>query len=648
MKKIIISLLTIFMFNPISVSLSLSSTDIGEAVKVLPESTDFIIKFSSTKDFYDYLSVTDKSFLGETIEDINDIKDYLGFNPFDLKELESNGFDIAKPFGIAVSDIKIVNSYDNSKSNDNPNMNIMIFLPVKDVDKAVGKIKEIVEEDNLDAKFTKKGDLWSWYIEIDSSEPEDLEEGEVADSEDEITQENKDESQKIDTDSQTKSSEDEEPGSVDESEILKIQTYMVSKNGYLFIGANPQTDARKFFETFGKDGKHLIDTPEFTNVAKKANPSNDLFLYANLGRIFNSNPDLVKYLSNDIQKISDSGENNKDIGTKDSNAKSNTTQIANFNYLKDYQGFGITADFKSSDLKADFILNVVEKSPLLNMFKGVTPKRDLILGLKDNPLLLIGVVENIQAYWKMIKETLDKISLDAMEKEFATVKTDYGIDVEKDIIENIGNNLTLGTYDGMSINMTNINTLASIEFKDPVKMKTVIDKLIAKLPPDNQSMVNRVDINGSQIYMIIAGPFQLYAGFIGNNLVVTLGKPMFEKAMSAEIENGFIKNFKETKLTTSLKQDVSIFFLDFKESIYAVKNFVPMFAAEDPEIGIIMMPEFQKIVEPFKYISAFSRIDGNAIVGEFLFKTDFNKPFFQGVKEANSEIAALKKKAVKQ
>ncbi|MBF0572512.1 MAG: hypothetical protein HQK69_01950 [Desulfamplus sp.] len=640
MKKIIIALFTIFLFNPFYVGLSFSSTDIGEAIKILPESTDFVIKFSSQKKFYEYLSVTDKSFMGETINNIEEIKNNFGFNPFDLKELESNGLDISKPFGIAGSDFKIVNSGSTNKD-ETPSMNLILFLPVKDVDKAVKKIKEIVEEDNPDAQFTKKGDVWSWYTDIeDSSEPDDLEdggEGEEAAQESE-NQDATEEDNKLKIDVLES----------DEANVKSMPTYMVNKDGYLFIGANPESDARSFFETLGKHEKKLVDSSVFVNVIKKADISNDIFLYANLGRLFSSNPDIVKYLSNDIPPVAKNGSNtNKD--TNKTNNKSDIAQSykANFNYLKYYQGCGVSADFKTPDLKADFILNVVENSPLLNMFKEVTPKRDLILGLKDNPLLLIGIVENIQAYWKMIKETLDKNSIDTMKKEFATVKTDYDIDVEKDIIENMGNNLTLGTYDGMSINMTNINTLASIEFKDPVKMKAVIDKLIAKLPPDNQSMVNKVDINGSQIYMIPAGPVQLYAGFIGKDLAIALGKPMFEKAMSSEIENGFIKKFKDTKLTTSLKQDISIFFLDFKEAVYAVKNFVPIFAAEEPEMNIVMMPEFQKIVEPFKYISAFSRIDGNAIVGDLIFKTDFDKPFFKGVKEINSEIEALKKKVVK-
>jgi hypothetical protein len=251
-------------------------------------------------------------------------------------------------------------------------------------------------------------------------------------------------------------------------------------------------------------------------------------------------------------------------------------------------------------------------------------------------------VENIQTYWKMIQDALDKNDLNTIKQQFATIKTDYSIDVENDIIQNLGHNFSIGMYDAMSINMANINTVAAIEFKDPVKMKAVMEKFIAKMPPGQQSTINK--INGSEVYMVPAGPVQIYAGFIGNNLAITLGKPMFEKAMSAELENGFIKAFKDEPLRTSLQKDISIFFFDVGEAMYAVKNFAPMLAATSPEAQIVMMPEFQKIVDPFDYMSAVSRIDGNAMVGEFLFKTSFNKPFFQGVKDVTAQIQALTKK----
>ncbi|MBF0301405.1 MAG: hypothetical protein HQK73_00040 [Desulfamplus sp.] len=621
MKRIILKpfVLIIFLLN-ISVNCAFAS-DVGEAMEILPESTDFVIKFSSTKNFYEYLDVTENSFMGQTVEDINEIKETLGFNPFNLKELESSGgLDASKPFGIAVSDFK------DAADSDSPNMNVIVFLPVKDVDKAVAKIKELVEDDNPDAQFTKTGDMWSWYIEVDSSEPEDLEEEVIEEgTEPKAGEEN---AQEVDTtaiETKDKVNAASEPVG---AETPPMPTYMVNKNGYLFIGANPAEDAKQFFQTIGKNGKLLIESPVFTNVIKKSSPTNDLFLYANLGRVLNSNPEVMKYLS--------------PVAEPNGAAKADNIP-ANLNYLKDYQGMGIAADLKSSDLKADFVVNIVENSALLNMFKGVTPKRDIILGFKDKPLMLLGIVENIQTYWRMMQETLDKATLESIKKQFATVKTDYNIDVEKDIIQNLGNNFTLGMYDAMSINMANINTVASLEFKESAKMKEVIEKMIAKLPPEQKSMVNKVDINGSEVYMMPAGPVQLYAGFIGNNLAITLGKPMFERAMSAEIENGFMKGFKDKSLQKSLQEDISILFFDVKEAMVAAKNFVPMLMSFSPEVQIMMMPEFQKIIEPFDYISTCSRIDGNSMVGEFVFKTTLDKPFFQGVKEANAKIDILKK-----
>lgn len=598
-----------------------SFSDPGEAIKILPESTDFVIRFSSATELYDYFSVTEESFWGEQIENLNEIKENFGFNPFDLKEWKSNGFDMTKPFGVALSDFKIVDK------SDNPHMNIIIYLPVKDAQKAVAKIKELVEDNDPDAKFTKSGDIWSWNIEIDSSEPEDLE----SDSADEEGQPEADQTQAESEKAQPEddSGQPENP-EVQPAESHPMAFYMVSKSGYLFIGTNPVVDARPFFETIGKSGKKLTDTSVFTDVTDKMNLSREVFLYGNLGRVFNNNPQAMRYLTPLISQMAE-------------NSNANSSDYPGMNYLKDYQGVGMCADLKSPDLKAGFVLNILEKSELFNLFKEVTPKRDLILGLRDRPLLLMGVVENLQIYWKMIQETFDKETLNTMEKEFSRVKTDYSIDLEKDLIQNLGGNLSGGIYDAMSINMANVNTLIAVEFKDTEKVKKAIEKVIVKLPPEQQSMVNRVQLNGSEVYMVPAGPMQIYAGFIGKDLVVTLGKPMFEKAMAADPESSFMDQFKDKSLKSSLQKDISIFFFDVGESLHAVKNFAPMLAYANPDSQIMMAPEFKNIMAPFDYISAVSRIDGNAMVGEFLFKSNFNKPFFQGVKDVTAQIAALKK-----
>ncbi|MBF0258600.1 MAG: hypothetical protein HQK62_07150 [Desulfamplus sp.] len=623
MKKTLIIILATLLIN-LSAAPCFSAAEIGEAMKILPESTDFVIKFSSAKEFYDYFSVTDKSFWGNPIEDIEQIKEDLGFNPFDLKELQSNGFDITKPLGVAVSDFKIMNG------DDTPHMNIMILLPIKDEKKAVAKIKEFVENENPDAKFAKNGDIWSWYFDIDSSEPEDLEDSHKNDD----TQTETDEAQPADAQAEEQNEDAPSENQVSETaNTPSIPSYMISKNGYLFLGTNPMVDSRQFFENLAKDGEKLIAAPTFINVIDKVNPTKEFFLYANLGRIFQANPQAMQYLKPAVAGAAEN-ENGKDYSSK---------EYPGLNYLKDYQGAGVSADLKSSDFKANFVLNIVENSPALNLFKGVIPKRDLVLGLKEKPLLLTGVVENFQIYWKMIQETLNKESLSAIKKDFSRVKTDYNIDVEKDLIDNLGSNVSLGVYDAISINMANINTLAALEFKNPVKIKEAIEKIITKLPPEQQSMINRIQINGSEVYMMPVGPVQIYAGFIGNDFVITLGKPMFEKAMTANAKSGFMEGFKDQELRKSLQQDISILFFDVNEAMYTVKNFVPLLAYANPESQIMMTPQFKKIMEPFDYVSAASRIDGNAMVGEFLFKSKFNKPFFQGIKDVTEQINTLKK-----
>lgn len=626
MKKIVICLFITLLIN-FAAAPCFSSTAIGEAMKILPESTDFILKFSSTKDLYNYFSVTDKTFWGKPIEDINEIKEMFGFNPFALKELQGNGFDTDKPFGVAVSDFKVVDG------SDNPHMNIVIYLPVNDTEKAVLKIKEFVEDENPDAKFTKNGEVWSWYLDIDTSEPEDLEPEPVIDD----GQSQTDNIQSEETQDQSNNAQDDNQEEHPVEPVTPpVAFYMVNKNGYLLLGTNPVVDAKHFFENIGKNGKKLVNSTVFTDVANKTDISSELFLYANLGRIFNANPQVMQFLTPVLSQIAENGNNNK-------NPNTNSSEYPGLNYLKDYQGIGISADLKHPDFKANFVLNILEKSEMFNLFKNITPKRDLILGFREKPLVLMAVVENLQVYWSMIQETLDKKTLNTMKQEFSRIKTDYNIDIEKDVIQNLGGNVSAGIYDAISINMANINTLAAVEFKDPSKIKGAIEKLIVKLPPQQQSMVNKIQINDNEVYMVPVGPVQLYAGFIGNDLVITLGKSMFEKAITADQGNSFITELKDKSLQKSLQQDISLLFFDVREAQYAVKNFVPMLMYANPESQIINTPEFKKIMEPLDYISAFSRIDDTSMVGEFVFKTDFNKPFLQGIKDLGEQIEELQK-----
>ncbi len=606
----IVLALSFFLFN---ISPSPASTVPGAAIiKMLPESTEIYIQCASLQEMFDYFSVTGNTFWGKPIEDLEDIQSELGFNPFDLNEFRNNGFDVAKPFGIAMSDIKIV------EGQDEPGVNLLLFLPAKDSGKAMAWMKKSIEKKNKSVKFQKQGDMWQWGFE---ETPEKNSEGQPED------QANKEKTnQKISS-------------ILNKNNFSRFPNYMMSKKGYLLLGTNPAGDAKAFFESIGNGKKGstntLLNAPKFLKTLKKLNAPKDILFYADLERTMKQNPEYMEILAPFVSGLAKMG-----MGAMNDEA----TNSAAFQLLKDYRAVGATIDLKSGDFKVGFYADIIEKSKMFNLFKDIHVQRDIILGLKENPVLLMGVSENMQAYWQMLQESLDSDRLDLIRTQFAKIKSDYGIDMETDVINNLGSNFNAGIYDGMSINMGNINALISLEFKQPAKMRSLIEKLIGKMPEQQQTMVNRLKINGNDVYMLPIGPLQLYAGFKGNDLLITLGKPMFEKALNGDPAKGFMGSVQDKQLRNDLKSEISVFYIDIEEIFRVVKNFMPMLMAANPDAGMVMTPEFQKVVNMFQYISLIFKAEKDAVMGDFVIKTTFNKPFFKGIKDVSERIEAMKNK----
>lgn len=624
-KLLLLSVMFALSFMFFSISPAPASAASGSAVtKMLPESTDVFLQFTSVQKMFDYFAVTKKSVWGEPIKNLENIQSELGFNPFDLDEFTKNGFDVTQPLGMAISNIKTV------ETGEDPNLNMILFFPAKNGQKAMEWIKKSIEKKDKTIKFQKQGKMWKWELK---NEPEEMPIIQVEDSgeEKDATGEKKDAA-----DEKQAASDPEENEPLKSEYVKKQPCYMMTENGYVFLGTNPAGDAKTLFENMGNVRKSktgtLATVPNFLKVMKNINASKDIFFYSNLERIIKQNPESMDFFS--LFFMGTHGMDTLDDGVK---------TPASLQMFKDYRAVGVTADLKSSDFKANCYFDVIETSKMFTLFKNVKIKRDVVLGLKENPVMLMALTENMQSYWQMLQETFDPKILGYINDLFAKIKTDYGVDMEADVISNMGTNFNAGIYDGMSINMGNVNALFSIEFKDPAKMRSVIETFIGKVPEQQQVMVNRLKINDSDVYMVPMGPLQLYAGFKDNNLLVTLGKPMFEKALNADPAKGFMASGNQDKaLKNSLKNELSISYIDIKELFYIVKNFMPMFMQVNPGAAVVMQPEFQKLMDMFKYISSTWKVEKNGFKGDLVIKTNFDKPFLKGVKDVSDQVKAMK------
>jgi len=618
--------------------------------KILPGSTDAFFQCPSLENMYDYLSVTPDNFWGYPIKKLKDIQSKLGFNPFDLNELRNNGFDVRRPFGVAASNFEMV------EGADEPHLNLLLFLPAKDEKKAMAWIKQSIEKKSATVQFQKVGEAWKWHSNdalqvngadnLDDSDTSTGNQPKITTQTDQTAvQTNQDKSNTSLNGSKDSADSLDENAKIDKTNTITSETvtpsypnYMAAGNGYILMGTNPSEDAGIFFEKMvqrlnGNSSPNtptLADDPKFIKVVKKLDASKDVLFYANIERIIKENPESANFFS--LFLPGQAGMDAQGYGP---------AALVSLELLKDYKALGFSTDLKKSDFIVDYYIDLVEGSKLFNMFKGVDVKREIALGLKENPVMLWGFTQDLQQYWQMLRDTLDKKTLAEITEQFNQIETDYDVDMEADLINNLGNNFNAGIYDGMSINMSNINSLLSLEFKDPSKMIAVIETLIKKIPEEKQVMVNRLKIGDNPVYMVHVGPFQIYAGFKGKKLLITLGKPMLEKALAADPATGFMTTFKNKSLKNTLSHNHSIAYLDIMELYYVLKNFMPMFMGSNPDFAMAMTPEFQKLVDLFDYIAVTFTAQADGFMGNLVIKTQFDKPFLKGAKEVSDQISAM-------
>ena len=202
--------------------------EIEKVVEILPENTEVLIKFSSFEAIHKNSSMTDTSIFGQPIKDLEKIKEALGFNPFNLEELKTHGFNPAKEFGFLVTDIIV------EQSGAEPNFTVLVFIPVTDEKKAFETVKAAVQKESSDVKITEDGDI-----------------------------------------------------TVFEKEGDPVKIYMVEKGKYLFIAANPKADAKPFMESILSAGETSLTTGKaYQDIVAKVSPEEEVFVYADVEKIF--------------------------------------------------------------------------------------------------------------------------------------------------------------------------------------------------------------------------------------------------------------------------------------------------------------------------------------------------------------------------
>ncbi|MCP4350214.1 MAG: DUF3352 domain-containing protein [Desulfobacterales bacterium] len=405
--------------------------------------------------------------------------------------------------------------------------------------------------------------------------------------------------------------------------------YMFTKANYLFLGGNTNAkDAKAFVKTAEAGKTSLLKTKIYKDAAEKVS-GKDLYTFINVPKVM---PKVLEIIEAASKKTGNPGM--PDIGKS-------------MKYIKDYQGACLSVNLENNDLVINGAGNIVPDSKIHNVYKGVKFKKETVLGIKDNPAILISAALNAREYYNLLMETLAEEDIAKFKSGLQEIKTTVGIDVEKEVIENLAGSFNLGIYDGLSINIMNYNTVLSLSIKDEALMKKVIEKAISSMPPEKQQMAVKTKLGNLDVYAISigGGMTQLYIGIKDKNLIVSVGKPMFEKAVSGKVSSGFTSAMADKKLAGALKKEnTNIVYFNVSE-IYSIfktfATFANKFSKSSPDKPAVD-PRVEKLINQFDYLLLSSWMEGNSAVTEMTFKTNFKEPFFKGLVNFSKELQKLK------
>ncbi len=121
---------------------------------LLPNSTDCFIRLSPVEKLFYQFSITPDSVFGEKITDIAEIKQSLGFNPFDTNDLKANGVDISRRIGLAINDFTL-----QADPEADPSFSFQLLIPAKNSGKAHAAVLKMVRQMDGSLDIQKKGKI---------------------------------------------------------------------------------------------------------------------------------------------------------------------------------------------------------------------------------------------------------------------------------------------------------------------------------------------------------------------------------------------------------------------------------------------------------------------------------------------------------
>lgn len=401
-----------------------------------------------------------------------------------------------------------------------------------------------------------------------------------------------------------------------ESSLRRI--HLITLNNYVFIEFDNIENKPPYLKTIRNIRTPLENTPEYQHAIQGIPRDSDIFLYIHIKPIMDRNYPLISKAMDSEKKTTP----NLKMG--------NTLET-----LKDCRTFSASFDASTKDFISYSKVALIPGTTTHSLFQNTRPATNSLVHLVEIPVCLLSFTFNIEDLYKQFFSSLTKTEAENMKMQFKTIQSSTGIDIEKEIIENLEGNVSMGIYDGLSINLLNYNALITLNLKDGEKMRQVIRKAANTLPQEKKHLLTQTSVSGVDTYVMMAGVFQVYFGIIDNVLVIAQGKPVYQNAVQAKQGrgNGFMGQNTPQEIKNTILKNPNYMYINFQELKKVFTNFSQFFKGKTNEA--------QKAISAFdklSYLISSSRLNNNDVVSELYIRTLFEQPFFSGiVKQAKGE-----------
>jgi hypothetical protein len=209
------------------------------------------------------------------------------------------------------------------------------------------------------------------------------------------------------------------------------------------------------------------------------------------------------------------------------------------------------------------------------------------------------------------------------------MKENYGIDIKKEIIDNMAGTVNAGLYDGASVSAGKLNVFFTFNVKRSDVLDSVLKRIAAAAPVDT---VQNVNVGKYRALRIKTGYDYLYVAVKGKNCFMAFSPEILTMAMEGNWSKSFLKGMKDKRLAGKLRGDESVIYLDGPELRKAIANFM----SDNPQKA----RQVDDIMAWYRYLFINYYVRESSIYSDFEIRTGFDGPFFNGL--AGSLRDALK------